>query len=401
MRGAIHYGIVLALVLSFSAIASERGEVIGRVVLSVGTTSLHDTNGNVFSAPIKAGERIYAGNVITTGKMAFVKVIMSDDSVFHLGPLTSFVFYKKKIKNRKRRSLYEILYGQIRGYFKKRDKGDVIKIKASAATMGIRGTEILVDVYRFEGKKETDIALLSGDMAITYNRKSKKHKTVMRPGELFRTVMDKKQTKPLIQVMPQSLLGKLADNKLFLRNTLQESSKYKVDKSDVVDNIAPTLIDKKPSPVGIPSDVHAPESVPQAPPPPGGIDPGQSGQSDPVNDPSGSPSLGTPTKIDDPASVQVSPQQESAPTSMTTVPAPVSLPSVPAPVIVPPSSVNQVVAPEAVTMNAEKKDKDSKDKKKDCNKKDKKKDKKDKKKKDKKKDKKKKKKDKKKKKKDH
>lgn len=222
----------------------------GRVVIVKGMASRHSHTGKVFSAPIKPGEKIYQGNVITTDRNAFVKVIMKDNSVFQIGPNSSFAFVKD-VNGKKKKSLYELIYGQFRAFFSKQKKGKIIKIKADSVTMGIRGTSVCGDVYMHNGRKAVDMCVEKGEVAIKANVDGKVHKFVMKKGDLIRTAKVDGGKFQIKQKIPAKLMGKFSNNKLFLRDILS-SKKAKIQKEDVVKKFPQVLRKIDPMPVMTP-----------------------------------------------------------------------------------------------------------------------------------------------------
>jgi hypothetical protein len=112
--------------------------------------------------------KIYEGDALITGTDAFIKILMKDDTVFDLGEATKFTFEKFKLKTKKdRKAKYNFSYGKMRSIFtiKAKNKDD-LKIKTPDVVMGVRGTEILADVYEKKGKLTTNIALVSGKLNI-------------------------------------------------------------------------------------------------------------------------------------------------------------------------------------------------------------------------------------------
>lgn len=165
--------IATCIFLSLTAYAEEK---------PIGVVALLD--GGVFRAPLgdiskkvalKRNGKVYEKDLIITDDVGFVKILMNDDTVFDLGGTTKFSFDKFKLnsKNGKeakedRQAEYKFEYGKMRSIFtqKAKKEGD-LKIKTPEVVMGIRGTEILADVYESTaGKLTTNIALVSGKLNI-------------------------------------------------------------------------------------------------------------------------------------------------------------------------------------------------------------------------------------------
>ncbi len=135
---------------------------IGRVVRVRGSVlKIH----NKISESLKNGDDIYQGDLIESLEASFIKILMKDDTLFQLGPMSKFQFEKFVMKNKEsRETIYNLLKGQMRGLFQKKTKEKTLKVKTPTASLAVRGTEILADVYTVENNIISDVALLSGEM---------------------------------------------------------------------------------------------------------------------------------------------------------------------------------------------------------------------------------------------
>lgn len=163
---------------------------------SIGVVALLD--GGVFRAPLgdiskkvelKRNGKVFEKDLIITDETGFVKILMDDDTVFDLGGTTKFSFHTFKLQNKNdRKAQYIFEYGKMRSIFSQKAKnpGD-LKIKTPVVVMGIRGTEILADVYEsVEGKITTNIALVSGKLNIEMPNSKELVKDIeITPGVVF------------------------------------------------------------------------------------------------------------------------------------------------------------------------------------------------------------------------
>lgn len=181
-------------VLTFMVMAvismANAAEPIGRVVKLRGTVeAMNKTSGD--NAVLKAGDSIFEGDLLKSEKGSFAKILMKDDTIFQLGPNTEMIFEKFKMKTKsKRTATYNLVKGQLRSLFTVKSKEKSLQIKTPNTAMGIRGTEILSDVYKFKGKVKTDIALLSGkldiDLAPMKLGKALQNNIIqLKPGQVF------------------------------------------------------------------------------------------------------------------------------------------------------------------------------------------------------------------------
>ncbi len=109
---------------------------------------------------------------IITDNKAYVKILMKDDTIIDLGASTHFRFDKFKFKTKSnRKTIFSFLYGKMRSLFVVKAKPGDILIKTPSVSMGVRGTEILSDVYAdATGEIKTDIALLSGQLKLDFSK---------------------------------------------------------------------------------------------------------------------------------------------------------------------------------------------------------------------------------------
>jgi hypothetical protein len=181
-------------VLMFMVVAvismANAAEPIGRIVKLRGEVKASNkTSGD--SAILKDGDSIFEGDLLKSDKGSFAKILMKDDTIFQLGPNTEIIFEKFKFKSKeKRTATYNLVKGQLRSLFTVKSKEKSLMIKTPNTAMGIRGTEILSDVYKFKGKVKTDIALMSGKLDIDLSPMKlgealKQRVIQLKPGQVF------------------------------------------------------------------------------------------------------------------------------------------------------------------------------------------------------------------------
>lgn len=158
-------------------------EEIGKIVIAKGSVSIIDSSGKVH--PAKQLYELSIGDKIETGKASYVKVLMKDDSVFQVGPNSEFALENFDYKNKNERTaVYNLAKGQLRSWFVHKSPEKTLTIKTPTASMGIRGTEILTDVYKDNGGEyKTDIALIRGKLEVA--AASLGGKIMLSPGQLL------------------------------------------------------------------------------------------------------------------------------------------------------------------------------------------------------------------------
>ncbi len=173
---------IFALVCIFSSLGVFASE-IGKIVIAKGSVSVIDQAGEVHE-----GKQLYElsiGDKIQTGSSSYVKLLMKDDSVFQVGPNSEFALENFDFKNKNERTaVYNLAKGQLRSWFVHKSPEKTLTIKTPTASMGIRGTEILTDVYKDDGGQfKTDIALIRGKLEVAAAAIG--GKIMLNPGQLL------------------------------------------------------------------------------------------------------------------------------------------------------------------------------------------------------------------------
>lgn len=179
------------LLISFLFTNVAFAKSIGRVTKMKGEIFRSNVENQVIRQPLSVGESIEEGDIIESEKRSFMKVLMKDDTIFSIGPSTKFAFeqFKMKTKN-ERTATYNLLKGKLRSVFTKKAPKKTLTIKTPSAAMGVRGTEIVSDVYKFKGKLRTDIALIHGKLEVL-TKQGKKFD--LKPSEIFEAVDTKRK----------------------------------------------------------------------------------------------------------------------------------------------------------------------------------------------------------------
>ncbi len=145
---------------------------------------------------LKIDDKIYPNETLTTEKGSLIKLEMVDMSILTLGPKSSLTFEKWKYKTKSdREALLNLNVGKMRAHFKvKAKKDNAIQIKASHVSMGVRGTEVMVnhlierDDNKDQSKHITHFATLSG-RTLLYD-KAKDYEIEQEAGEHYLSILD-------------------------------------------------------------------------------------------------------------------------------------------------------------------------------------------------------------------
>lgn len=217
---ALNKFFLLAFLLMAVVKVAQGAEPIGRIVKLRGDVeSFNKTSGD--SKKLQDGSEIFEGDLLKSQKGSFAKILMKDDTIFQLGPDTELAFEEFKFRSKKDRTAsYNHIKGQLRSLFTVKSPSKSLKIKTPNTAMGIRGTEILSDVYKYKGEVKTDIALLSGELEVDIKKLNlgealKNRMITLKPGQVFESDHFKKNFtggKPiskLIQKLPRKIFNQL------------------------------------------------------------------------------------------------------------------------------------------------------------------------------------------------
>jgi hypothetical protein len=141
---------------------------------------------------LKKGSRVYNNELIQTGEKSFIVLDMIDLTTVTLGPNSDFKVQNWNYKTKNdREATFTIDKGQWRALIKSKSKDmDQLKIKTPVVSMGVRGTELMVNAFKIDGKDVTQVALLHG--AIHLENKTGDIKKDMVPGEEIQVIQSEK-----------------------------------------------------------------------------------------------------------------------------------------------------------------------------------------------------------------
>lgn len=234
----------------------------GRIVKVLGEAKLITLDGE--EKNIHLGDYVHEGEQLETGKSSMVKLLMNDDTLFHIGPQSHFVVEQfRMITKSDRKAVYQILKGKMRSLFTIKAEKDNLKIKTPNIAMGVRGTEIVSDIYlNGDDRVQTDVALVSGKLEIESLNSNNDEKMIydLEAGEMLRAKYSENKKNDvenkikLQDSIMKSLKGGEFRGKLFLHDALKESgldSKAKFDfvsqrlkfKRKSIENRAPASVD--------------------------------------------------------------------------------------------------------------------------------------------------------------
>ncbi len=134
----------------------------------------------VTDAPISTNaseDEIFTKDTITCGPSCFVKIKFNNESLFFLGPKSQISVEQhlsKVVPNES--SIFNMAKGVLRAFFVTKNPAEPTIIKTPTVALGVRGTEIIVDVNVDDPQNPvTTVVLLAGSIEVgSYNIETKK-----------------------------------------------------------------------------------------------------------------------------------------------------------------------------------------------------------------------------------
>lgn len=132
-----------------SAQTSMPESAAGRLIMASGTVLIKSPDA-ADATPGKAGDWLHPGQLISTGSDGRAQIRFSDGALVSLQPASKFRIDQYRFDRQEQRGFYSLLEGTIRaisGRIGKRDSDD-FRLDTPSATIGIRGTEFVVQQYQ-------------------------------------------------------------------------------------------------------------------------------------------------------------------------------------------------------------------------------------------------------------
>lgn len=179
--------IILLIIFSTSLCAQdfvfdkEKGRAvpsyIGQVKHFVGKALIIKNNKK---EDLKHGDRFGLKDVIETQEKSVVKIQMIDDTMITVGPKSQMEFSDFEFRDKSdRSSIYTLIKGQMTSEVKNKAKKDGdLKYRTKHATMGVRGTRLLLNFQSLGEKGITQMALTDGKALVEESTGTQKHNLV-------------------------------------------------------------------------------------------------------------------------------------------------------------------------------------------------------------------------------
>lgn len=156
MNLQLFFGIVFSIIFSFKVSAGP----IGKVILLKGQA----LSGGF---PIKIGSHIDEGNTVKCLKKSFIRLKMDDDTIINLGPESEIFFKSYREREGKRNNVARLIEGKMRVLVRRFATGrEKIEFNTGLVSLGVRGTEFLVNAYPEGNVPINDTLLLKGKLNV-------------------------------------------------------------------------------------------------------------------------------------------------------------------------------------------------------------------------------------------
>lgn len=119
----------------------------GKVVAVAGRVLIRQDSGSGAATPLKPGDVVREGDVLNTSSDGKAKLLLEDKTILDLGPSALFKVQKFDAKNGGDRQVdIAMAYGSVRASVSRPlQAGGKFQIRTKSATMGVRGTEFIVN----------------------------------------------------------------------------------------------------------------------------------------------------------------------------------------------------------------------------------------------------------------
>lgn len=158
---------ILLLFLFSLCVFAEDAKVIGEVLILRGSASILNDKGETVKE-LKVKDPVSLKDTIAVAEKSFLRLKMIDKSLLSFGGNSQVVLEKYLVEDKKRVSILSLVKGKIRAEIEKIEGEDIpeedkfYQINTQSVSIGVRGTEFLVNSYSVAKKPVADTVLLSG-----------------------------------------------------------------------------------------------------------------------------------------------------------------------------------------------------------------------------------------------
>ncbi len=112
---------------------------------------------------VQIGEKFYPKDIIATEKDSSMKILITDDTWLSLGPDSELVFSDFEFREKDDRKInYELKRGQLSAHVRQKIKAGEVNFRTRFASMGVRGTKLMMNYREVKGVGITEYAIIEG-----------------------------------------------------------------------------------------------------------------------------------------------------------------------------------------------------------------------------------------------
>ncbi|MBI2059271.1 MAG: FecR domain-containing protein [Nitrospirae bacterium] len=157
------------IAMGFPLAAQAQSSAIGTVVAIEGEATV-ELGGGGEARTIRQGDIIRAGDRVRTGPAGKIRIVMKDESILLLGSNATLDFgaFDYDAARGSRSAVLNLIGGTLRAIITKlKAYGNRFEVKTATATIGVRGTHLIVSVDPDTG--ETQVLVIEGRVTVTNN----------------------------------------------------------------------------------------------------------------------------------------------------------------------------------------------------------------------------------------
>ncbi len=124
---------------------------------------------------VEIGEKFYPKDIVATEANSTMKILVADDTWLSIGPESELEFTDFQFTDKTNRKIYyELKKGQLAANVRQRVKAGEVGFRSRYASMGVRGTKVMMNYRELNGTAITEFALIEGQADVT-DKKGNSH----------------------------------------------------------------------------------------------------------------------------------------------------------------------------------------------------------------------------------
>jgi len=135
---------LLTLVAGSTAVSADSSREAGNVTYVAGDAFVIRDGERI---PPAEGDKVFSSDTLVTGQSGRITLVMRDGSKIHMGRLSRVSLSEYTFKENSLISGgFSMLWGKVRFFVAKLNKGSLFNVSTKTAVLGVRGTEFLVTI---------------------------------------------------------------------------------------------------------------------------------------------------------------------------------------------------------------------------------------------------------------